>query len=76
MAPSGHRRNLQPKSSSEIFSRNLHPCRSTGDSLYKFGRTKHCSVRYKMICMHGQLTSIANMKHAHIRMKTLCELKI
>ena len=47
MAPSGHRKNLQPKSSAEIFSRNLHPCRSTGDSLYKFGRTKHCSVRYK-----------------------------
>ena len=48
MAPSGHRRNLQTKSSSEIFSRNFHPCRtgdsstgdsSTGDSLYKFGRT-------------------------------------
>ena len=25
MAPSGHRRNLQPKSSCEIFMRNLHP---------------------------------------------------
>ena len=46
MAPSGHRRNLQPKSSAEIFIRNLHPCR-TGDSLYNIGRTKHCSVRYK-----------------------------
>ena len=49
MAPSGHRKNLQPKSSAEIFSRNLHPCRSTGDSLYKFGRTKHCSVRYNSV---------------------------
>ena len=26
--------------------------------------------------MHGQLTSITNMKHAHIRVKTLCKLKI
>ena len=45
MAPSGHRRNLHPKSSSV-------PCRgdsssSGSSSIYKIGRTKHCSVRYK-----------------------------
>ena len=39
MAPSGHRRNLHPKSSSV-------PCRSSGSSTNKIGRTKHCSVRY------------------------------
>ena len=52
MAPSGHRRNLQPKSSCEIFMRNLHPRSPGGNSTYKNGRTKHCSVRYKL-CLAG-----------------------
>ena len=37
MAPSGHRRNLH------------HPRTGDSSSTYKFGRTKHCSVRYNII---------------------------
>ena len=50
MAPSGHRRNLQPKSSAlaEIFIRAV-----LAIVVYMFGRTKHCSVRYNVEYIGG-----------------------
>ena len=49
----------------------LHPCRSCGSCcLYKFGRTKHCSVRYKKVLSYRNMAQQNNIKHV-----MCCEFK-